>query len=83
MVLGQQVRERFEMMVILNGTFSVGTFFCISGLLVPFLTLKTLRNTKGKLNIPMMYFQRYMRFSFLNACNLVSNFSNLSFICFN
>ena len=64
MVLGQEVRKRFEMMVILNGTFSVDTFFCISGLLVSFLTLKSLRNNNGKLNVAMMYLHRYMRFLF-------------------
>ena len=55
-------REKFGLMAIANGTFSVDTFFCIGGLLTSYLTLKHLAKTNGKsFNIPLMYLQRYLR----------------------
>ncbi|XP_055913781.1 nose resistant to fluoxetine protein 6-like [Eupeodes corollae] len=48
-------------MVVLMGTVSVDSFFLLSGLLVAWLGLRELDKTKGKLNVPMMYFHRYIR----------------------
>ena len=61
LVLGQEMRSRWEMLGVVNGTVSVDTFFCIAGLLTSYLTLKQLRRTGGKMNVPMMYLKRYLR----------------------
>lgn len=57
----QTVRSSFGYMPVLNGTFSVDSFFCIGGVLSSYLTLKHLNKTKGKLNYPIMLLQRYLR----------------------
>lgn len=44
-----------------NGTFSVDSFFFISGLLVSFIGLKGLHRTKGKFNYVYYYLHRYIR----------------------
>ncbi|XP_068152868.1 nose resistant to fluoxetine protein 6-like [Drosophila tropicalis] len=46
---------------ILQGTFTVDTFFFLSGLLVVLVTLRSMEKNKGKLNIPKMYLYRYIR----------------------
>lgn len=48
-------------MPVLNGTFSVDTFFVMSGMLATFNILKMLDKTKGKLNVIMLYVHRYIR----------------------
>ncbi|XP_033118103.1 nose resistant to fluoxetine protein 6-like [Anneissia japonica] len=55
------VLSRFTFQAIGNATFSVDSFFFLSGLLVTYLTLKYLRNNNGKLNWVMFYVHRYLR----------------------
>ncbi|KAJ8021719.1 Nose resistant to fluoxetine protein 6 [Holothuria leucospilota] len=43
------------------GTYSVDSFFVLSGLLVTYLTLKELKANKGKLNWFLYYFHRFWR----------------------
>ncbi|XP_046865193.1 nose resistant to fluoxetine protein 6 [Drosophila willistoni] len=44
-----------------KGTFSVDTFFFITGLLLVFGGMRTLEKSKGKVNVLMMYLHRYLR----------------------
>ncbi|XP_016994503.2 nose resistant to fluoxetine protein 6-like [Drosophila takahashii] len=46
---------------ILNGFYSVDSFFMLGGLLVSLITLRLMDKTKGKLNVPMMYLHRIIR----------------------
>ncbi|XP_070565044.1 nose resistant to fluoxetine protein 6-like isoform X2 [Ptychodera flava] len=56
----QDVMDRFTFQAILNATFSVDTFFFLSGLLVTYLTLREL--TEGrKVNWIMFYVHRFWR----------------------
>ncbi|XP_033118038.1 nose resistant to fluoxetine protein 6-like [Anneissia japonica] len=55
------VLSRFTFQAIGNATFSVDSFFFLSGLLITYLTLKYLRNNNGKLNWVMFYVHRYLR----------------------
>lgn len=47
--------------IIANGTLSVDTFLFLSGFLVAYVSLKTMRKRDGKLNLPLFYFHRYIR----------------------
>lgn len=55
-----QILERFSFQCILNGTFSVDTFFFMSGLLVGYTVLKKLKNQE-RVNWFMFYFHRFWR----------------------
>ncbi|XP_070565021.1 nose resistant to fluoxetine protein 6-like [Ptychodera flava] len=56
----QDIMDRFTFQAILNATFSVDTFFFLSGLLVTYLTLREL--TEGrKVNWVMFYIHRFWR----------------------
>ncbi|XP_033118021.1 nose resistant to fluoxetine protein 6-like [Anneissia japonica] len=55
------ILSRFTFQAVGNATFSVDSFFFLSGLLVTYLTLKYLRNNNGKLNWVMFYVHRYLR----------------------
>lgn len=46
-----------------NGTFSVDTFFFLSGLLATYIGLKEMRKRDGNLNVPVMYAYRYLRYA--------------------
>ncbi|XP_055912884.1 nose resistant to fluoxetine protein 6-like [Eupeodes corollae] len=48
-------------MLVQNATFCVDTFFFMSGLLMLWGAFREMEKTKGKLNIPLMYFHRYIR----------------------
>uniref|UniRef100_A0A1A9UHY8 Nose resistant-to-fluoxetine protein N-terminal domain-containing protein n=1 Tax=Glossina austeni TaxID=7395 RepID=A0A1A9UHY8_GLOAU len=48
-------------MLVQNGTLCVDTFFFMSGLLMLWGAFREMEKTKGKLNIPLMYFHRYIR----------------------
>lgn len=52
--------QRFTFQPIVNGTFSVDSFFFLSGLLVAYLALKEIRE-KGRLNWPYYFLHRYWR----------------------
>ena len=65
-VYSYTVVKRFTFQAIANGTFSVDTFFFLSGLLVAYLTLKEL-NQKGKMNWWYYLFHRYWRITPLYA----------------
>ncbi|KAH8361999.1 hypothetical protein KR200_002223 [Drosophila serrata] len=54
------VQTPFSMLV-QNGSLCVDTFFFMSGLLMCWGAFREMERTKGKLNIPMMYFHRYIR----------------------
>ena len=58
----RQILKDPGFMVVINAFYSVDTFFFISGLLVTYLGLKHLDKTKGFLNVPLFYLQRYLRF---------------------
>ncbi|XP_076801554.1 O-acyltransferase like protein-like [Clavelina lepadiformis] len=66
-VVNQFVKNNPSFMPIMNGTFSVDTFFLLSGLLVAYLGMKHLVKAKGKINILLMYLQRYLRLTPLYA----------------
>lgn len=48
-------------LAVTNGTLAVDSFFFISGLLVTYIALRNMRSDNGKLNVPLMYLQRYLR----------------------
>lgn len=48
-------------MAVINATFSVDSFFLMSGMLATYNILKLLDKTEGKLNVPMFYTYRYLR----------------------
>ncbi|XP_002133659.2 O-acyltransferase like protein-like [Drosophila pseudoobscura] len=54
-------------MLIKQGVYAVDTFFFLSGLLLVLIALRTMERTKGKLNIPLMYLNRYLRLTPLLA----------------
>ena len=58
--------ERFTFQPIINGTFSVDSFFFLSGLLVAYLALKEMRE-KGKMNWIYYFLHRYWRLTPLYA----------------
>ena len=60
------VSERFTFQAILNGNYSVDTFFFLSGLLVAYLTMKEIKS-KGKLNWIYYFCHRYWRLTPLYA----------------
>ncbi|XP_064649525.1 nose resistant to fluoxetine protein 6-like isoform X2 [Lineus longissimus] len=55
------VLKRFSFQAIGNATFSVDSFFFLSGLLVTFLILKEMRAKDGKVNWALLYFHRFWR----------------------
>lgn len=57
-------------MAIYNGFFSVDTFFLMSGTLACYGLLKVLDKSGGKLNIPMFYLHRYIRFDYMVYCDI-------------
>ncbi|EDX02122.2 nose resistant to fluoxetine protein 6 [Drosophila yakuba] len=62
---------------ILYGTFSVDTFFFISGLLLVSIGLRGMEKAKGKLNVPLMYLHRYLRLTPLVAVAILVYFKML------
>ncbi|XP_039271604.2 nose resistant to fluoxetine protein 6-like [Styela clava] len=50
-----------SLQAISNSTFSVDTFFFLSGLLVAYLGLREMDKRNGKINVPLMYLSRYLR----------------------
>nr|CAB3264544.1 nose resistant to fluoxetine protein 6-like [Phallusia mammillata] len=65
--------NHLEFQGIVNGTFSVDSFFFISGLLATYLGLRQLGKTNGKFNVPLMYLLRYIRLTPAYAfCMLLS-----------
>lgn len=48
-------------MLVQNATLCVDTFFFMSGLLMLWGAFREMEKTKGRLNIPLMYFHRYIR----------------------
>ena len=55
------IAPRFTFQAILNGFFSVDSFFFLSGVLVAYLTLRDMARKKGKFSILMYYIHRYLR----------------------
>ncbi|XP_071947853.1 nose resistant to fluoxetine protein 6-like [Antedon mediterranea] len=52
---------RFSFQAVGNATFSVDSFFFMSGLLITYLTLNYLKKKDGKLNWGMFYLHRFLR----------------------
>ncbi|XP_033116068.1 nose resistant to fluoxetine protein 6-like [Anneissia japonica] len=52
---------KFYFVILWQATFAVDTFFLLSGLLLCYLTLKTLKKCDGKLNWGLFYFHRWWR----------------------
>ena len=55
------VAPRFTFQAIMNGFFSVDSFFFLSGVLAAYLTLREMARRKGKFPILMYYIHRYLR----------------------
>ena len=55
------VVRRFTFQAIINGFFSVDSFFFLSGLLVAYLTLRDLNRREGRFRALMYYIHRYLR----------------------
>ncbi|XP_072028213.1 nose resistant to fluoxetine protein 6-like [Amphiura filiformis] len=55
------VNEKTAFLAVNNATFSVDTFFLLSGFLVTYLTLKELKKTSGRVNWFLFYFHRFWR----------------------
>jgi peptidoglycan/LPS O-acetylase OafA/YrhL len=53
--------SNWAFLALVNGTYAVDTFFVLSGSLVTYFGMKTLSKSKGSMNIPLMYLQRYLR----------------------
>lgn len=58
---GQQIINGFGYMAIINGSFSVDTFFCIGGLLTAYLLLKRCAKNRRMDNVLKLYLLRYLR----------------------
>ena len=61
-----KIVQRFSFQPILNGTYSVDSFFYLSGLLVAYLALKEIKE-KGRLSWPYYFIHRYWRLTPLYA----------------
>lgn len=59
-MLGTILTEMGAQMVV-NATFSVDTFFYLSGFLVAYIGMKELLRREGKMNVLLMYISRYIR----------------------
>lgn len=57
----KRLYKNWTVLAVLNATFSVDTFFVMSGLLACYGIMKALQKTKGKFNVPMFYVHRYIR----------------------
>ena len=57
----QDALTRYSFQVLVNATFSVDTFFVMSGLLLTYATLNHMKKTDGKVNWLKFYLHRYMR----------------------
>ena len=57
----QKALGRWTFQPIVNGTFSVDTFFVLSGVLVAYTTLNLMKKTEGKMNWFKFYIHRYLR----------------------
>ncbi|GFR63502.1 nose resistant to fluoxetine protein 6-like [Elysia marginata] len=57
----QDAIKRWSFMPIINGTFSVDTFFVLSAILVSYATLNQMKKTGGKFNWIKFYVHRYVR----------------------
>ena len=53
--------NHYEAQAIINAFYSVDSFFFLSGLLVVYLGLRQLNKRHGNMNVPLMYFYRYVR----------------------
>ena len=53
--------KRFSFQAVLNGTFSVDSFFFLSGVLVAYLTLRQMKRKKGRFPFLHYYVHRYLR----------------------
>ncbi|XP_078489124.1 nose resistant to fluoxetine protein 6-like [Ciona intestinalis] len=53
--------DHFGIQAITNATYSVDSFFYLSGLLVAYLGLREMRRNEGKINVLLMYLYRYIR----------------------
>ena len=54
--------DHWEFQAIGNATLSVDSFFYLSGLLAVFLGLRELSKSNGRMNVPLMYLYRYIRY---------------------
>jgi peptidoglycan/LPS O-acetylase OafA/YrhL len=57
----QSLVRRFSFQAVLNGTFSVDSFFFLSGVLVAYLTLRQMKKRKGRFPFLHYYLHRYLR----------------------
>ena len=57
----EHVVPRFSYQVIVNGFFSVDSFFFLSGVLVSYLTLRQMARKKGRFPVIMYYVHRFLR----------------------
>ena len=62
-IITNYVKEYQSWNMILNAFWSVDSFFCVSGCLVTYLTLKEMEKSKGKINLFFFYLHRYLRYT--------------------
>ncbi|XP_031639007.1 nose resistant to fluoxetine protein 6-like [Contarinia nasturtii] len=72
--------KQYHNMIILSAPISVDTFFFMSGLLVSINLLKHFEKTKGRINIPLLYFHRYLRLTPLLGVTFLISMSLLKFL---
>ncbi|XP_076347526.1 nose resistant to fluoxetine protein 6-like [Tachypleus tridentatus] len=56
-----EITTNFAFLAVSNATVSVDTFFFLSGFLVAYVTLKTMKKKDGHLSLPLYYFHRFWR----------------------
>ena len=61
------VAPRFSAQPIVNGFFSVDSFFFLSGVLVAYLTLREMQRKKGRFPVLTYYLHRYLRLTMVYA----------------
>ena len=61
------VIKRFSFQVLINGTFSVDSFFFLSGALVAYLTLREMEKRRGRFPFLTYYLHRYLRLTMVYA----------------
>ncbi|XP_055304069.1 nose resistant to fluoxetine protein 6-like isoform X1 [Sitodiplosis mosellana] len=71
---------KYKNMFIVSAPISVDTFFVLSGLLVSINMLKHLEKTNGRINVPLLYFHRYLRLTPLLGISFLVSMSLVRFL---
>ncbi|XP_028514784.1 nose resistant to fluoxetine protein 6-like [Exaiptasia diaphana] len=65
LLTASKIMHRFSFQAIRNGTFSVDSFFFLSGLLVSYIGLRRMGKNNGRLPLLHFYLHRYWRYKVL------------------